>query len=111
MNDLQKASSNPNIDCFQLDLMNKESISKFVKDVSSQFENNITCLVNNAAIYEDGWNQTIFDKTLQTNVYAPIEITQALLQKGCFADIAQIVNVSSGWFCVILYNHMPHKTC
>ena len=97
MTDLQKASSNPNIDCFQLDVMDKESISKFIKDISSQFENKITCFVNNAAIYEDGWNQSLFNKTLQTNIYGPIEITQNLLNNGCFAEIAQIVNVSSGY--------------
>lgn len=77
--------------------MNKESITKFVDDISSQFENNITCFINNAAIYEDGWNQNIFDKTLMTNIYSPIQITKQLLNNGCFAKISQIVNVSSGY--------------
>eukprot|EP01083_Nonionella_stella_P254214 873817_1 len=94
---LKQTSSSANIDCFQLDLLNKKSISTFINDISLQFDNNINCLVNNAAIFEDGWNEELYNKTLQTNIFAPITISKGLINNGCFAEISQIINVSSGY--------------
>lgn len=55
----------------------------------------VDVLINNAAIFEDGWNLETFEKTMNVNLMGPIRITEALIPT--LANGARIINVSSGY--------------
>ena len=121
---VKKLSTNDNlIQLVELDVTDDESIKSAVNSVN-QITDSLDVLVNNAAIYPDlrgaeqGVNiltvsRDLLTKTMNTNAFSPIGITQAflpLLEKRCsalggFPDLKRlhqdannpkVINVSSG---------------
>jgi NAD(P)-dependent dehydrogenase (short-subunit alcohol dehydrogenase family) len=85
-----------------LDVSNSDSI----RSAATQFTaiaDHLDVLINNAAIYPDeGLTiQTIprvqMDQTFQTNVFGPLEVTQAFLPYLRKSKAGRIINVSSGY--------------
>ncbi|MDP4164349.1 MAG: SDR family oxidoreductase [Bacillota bacterium] len=84
-----------------LDVTNETSIHQLAVDIKEQF-GSLDILINNAGIYIDG-NNNILDieidivrKTMETNVYGPLRLSQSLASLLQESGDARIVNVSSG---------------
>ena len=82
-------------------MTNEESIQKLALDVKGQF-GSLDILINNAGIYIDDKN-SILDidldtvrKTMETNVYGPLRLSQVLVPLLEVSGEGRIVNVSSG---------------
>jgi len=91
-----------NAEFLSLDVSHVQSI----RTAASQFfaiADHLDVLINNAGIYLDkGLNiltlpQDVFTRTLQTNTFGPLEVTQAFLPFLRQASAARIINVSSGY--------------
>ncbi|WP_413303918.1 SDR family oxidoreductase [Bacillus sp. 1P10SD] len=86
---------------YALDVTNEESIQKLALDIKERF-GSLDILINNAGIYIDGKN-SILDidldtvrKTMETNVYGPLRLSQVLVPLLQVSGDGRIVNVSSG---------------
>lgn len=73
----------------ELDLADEKSIERFARSIDS-----LDTLVNNAGIAMDGFDANVAKKTLQTNLFGPMKLTELLLPK--VRSGGKIVNVSSG---------------
>lgn len=88
---------NANFKCLKLDLVNSDSITKFVenlKDVELDF------IVNNAGILLEKWDASAINmkqlkQTFAINVFGTIELTEKLLPK--LNAKAHIINITSDW--------------
>lgn len=86
----------------ELDVTDDESIRKAAKQVSQDIHQ-LEVLVNNAGIYPDAGNsiltisRELLDRTLNTNTFGPICVTQAFLPLLKKAPAAKVINVSSGY--------------
>lgn len=88
---------NANFKCLKLDLVNSDSIIKFVenlKDVELDF------IVNNAGILLEKWDASAINmkqlkQTFAINVFGTIELTEKLLPK--LNAKAHIINITSDW--------------
>ncbi|MBD2164831.1 SDR family oxidoreductase [Calothrix membranacea FACHB-236] len=89
-----------------LDITNDESTHKLAEFINREF-GKVDALVNNAGIYIDseasGNNLSILNtkidtlqKTIETNVYGALRVTQALIPLMKKQNYGRIVNVSSG---------------
>jgi NAD(P)-dependent dehydrogenase (short-subunit alcohol dehydrogenase family) len=84
-----------------LDVTNEESIQKLAFDVKEQF-GSLDILINNAGIYIDGKHSVLemdidtVRKTMETNVYGPLRLSQVLSPLLQENGDGRIVNVSSG---------------
>ena len=104
---VNKLSTDSNsVQLIELDVTNDESIKSAVNRVS-QITDSLAVLVNNAGIYPDlrgseqGVNiltvsRDLLTKTMNTNAFSPIGITQAFLPLLEKADNPKVINVSSG---------------
>ena len=104
---VEKLSTNDNsIQLVELDVTDDESIKSAVNSVN-KITDSLDVLVNNAAIYPDlrgaeqGVNiltvsRDLLTKTMNTNAFSPIGITQAFLPLLEKADNPKVINVSSG---------------
>lgn len=85
----------------QLDVSDARSIRRFVSDVESAF-GRVDVLVNNAAILV-GEDASVlecavddFRRSMETNVYGPLLLAQALIPGMIARRYGRVVNVSSG---------------
>jgi NAD(P)-dependent dehydrogenase (short-subunit alcohol dehydrogenase family) len=85
-----------------LDVANPESIASLSQFVREKF-GRLDVLVNNAGLMIDSPDISVFDakvdtlrKTMETNVYGPLQLIQALVPLMKEHDYGRIVNVSSG---------------
>jgi len=62
----------------QLDVSSLQSISRAVQAIEAKFRR-CDVLINNAGVYENGWNRAVFEKTIATNLVGPIHLTEHLL--------------------------------
>ena len=104
---VEKLSTNDNsIQLVELDVTDDESIKSAVDSVN-QITDLLDVLVNNAGIYPDlrgaeqGVNiltvsRDLLIKTMNTNAFSPIGITQAFLSLLEKAENPKVINVSSG---------------
>jgi NAD(P)-dependent dehydrogenase (short-subunit alcohol dehydrogenase family) len=87
------------IDTHELDVTNENSIQTLADAVKGR---SIDLLIHNAAIYPregthlgdldyDGWQET-----LQTNLFGPLRVTEALLENIAASEKKQIAAISSG---------------
>ena len=95
---LQKAGASAEF--VQIDVSDQASIQKAAKTVAAQFDH-LDALVNNAAIMEDKSNITevaddLLLRTLKTNTFGPLLVTQAFLPLLTKIPGATVVNMSSG---------------
>ena len=79
---LQKSGASAEF--IEIDVSDRASIQKAAKTVAAQFDH-LDTLVNNAAIMEDKNNITevpdeLLHRTLQTNTFGPLLVTQAFLR-------------------------------
>lgn len=94
-NKLRELSSNyPGSEYVKLDISNNESILSLPTTLKSKGVENIEVLVNNAAVLHKGWNEELYNQTLQTNVFGTLLLTETLLP--FIPNSGKIVNVSSG---------------
>jgi NAD(P)-dependent dehydrogenase (short-subunit alcohol dehydrogenase family) len=80
----------------QLDVTNDQSVANVVDYIKSNFKK-CDILVNNAAIYLDGWNEKVFNDTINTNFRGVVRVTQAILPLMKEQKYGRIVNVTSGY--------------
>ena len=89
------------VEFMQLDVSTDKSISKFAKMFSKKFDH-LDVLVNNAGILLDEGNTTldvpreVIKKTLETNLYGPFLLSQAMLPWLLRSEDCRIINISSG---------------
>lgn len=85
----------------QIDVENRESIRKAAETVASHTQQ-LDVLVNNAAIYVAGdvnlldLNPDLFERTVRTNVFGPVYVTQAFAPLLRKSTRASVINISSG---------------
>jgi NAD(P)-dependent dehydrogenase (short-subunit alcohol dehydrogenase family) len=91
-----------NVHPLQLDVSDDKSIERAAKQLSQEIES-LDVLINNAGIYPDeGVNiltvsRELLNKTMNTNTFGVIRVTQAFLPLLIKSSNARIVNVSSGY--------------
>lgn len=88
-----------------LDVVSSTSVEKFKKYLVDNFKQvdilvrtanvsrfllRLVDQVNNAGIYIDKWNEASFKETMETNVYAPIKFTDAILPLMKVSPIGQV---------------------
>jgi NAD(P)-dependent dehydrogenase (short-subunit alcohol dehydrogenase family) len=85
-----------------LDVAHPESIAALSQFVRKKF-GRLDVLINNAGLMIDSPDISVFDakvdtlrKTMETNVYGPLQLIQALVPLMKEQDYGRIVNVSSG---------------
>jgi NAD(P)-dependent dehydrogenase (short-subunit alcohol dehydrogenase family) len=88
------------VELVEIDVSDRASIQKAAKAVAGQFDH-LDALVNNAAIMEDKGNITevpdeLLFRTLKTNTFGPLLVTQAFLPLLTKSPGATVVNMSSG---------------
>ncbi len=98
MTSLQKGGASAEF--VEIDVSDRASIQKAAKAVAAKFDH-LDVLVNNAAIMEDKANITevpvdLVLRTLTTNVFGPLLVTQAFLPLITKSPSATVVNMSSG---------------
>eukprot|EP01023_Acetabularia_acetabulum_P055225 TRINITY_DN6357_c0_g2_i3.p1 TRINITY_DN6357_c0_g2~~TRINITY_DN6357_c0_g2_i3.p1 ORF type:complete len:228 (-),score=23.77 TRINITY_DN6357_c0_g2_i3:226-909(-) len=91
---LSETNSKGRCEVLQLDVSSSDSIKQFSHNIKQHYDQQIHTLVNNAGILEQGWNQSLFEKTIKTNVEGPVQIVDQILP--CMQEGGRIVNVSSG---------------
>jgi NAD(P)-dependent dehydrogenase (short-subunit alcohol dehydrogenase family) len=84
----------------EIDVSDGVSIQRAAKAVAAQFDH-LDALVNNAAIMEDKDNiaevsDELLLRTLKTNTFGPLLVTQAFLPLLTKSPAATVVNMSSG---------------
>jgi NAD(P)-dependent dehydrogenase (short-subunit alcohol dehydrogenase family) len=85
-----------------LDASNSASVHNAAREFATNADH-LNVLINNAAIYPDEGLTVLtlpreqLAQTFQTNVFGPLEITQAFLPYLRRADAAGVINVSSGY--------------
>ena len=98
----EKLSNGSPVRVVELDITNDESIRRAAEDLGQQIES-LDVLVNNAGIYpDDGVNiltisRDLLTRTLNTNTFSAVRVTQAFLPLLEKAPSARVVNVSSGY--------------
>jgi NAD(P)-dependent dehydrogenase (short-subunit alcohol dehydrogenase family) len=87
---------------YPLDVANSESIKIFSQFIRQKF-GRVDVLINNAGLMIDAPEISVFDakvdtlrKTMETNVYGPFQLIQALVPLMKEHQYGRIVNVSSG---------------
>jgi len=90
-----------NVHFHQLDVTDESSIRKLVDDMNGHF-GVVDILINNAGIFQD-YNASALDidldtirTTMETNVYGPLRLAQALTPLLKNSKDGRIVNMSSG---------------
>jgi NAD(P)-dependent dehydrogenase (short-subunit alcohol dehydrogenase family) len=78
---------------FPLDVTSDAGVRALAEKLKSE-KVELDVLVNNAGIAMNGFNQNVVDKTLATNFFGPMRVTDALAPLVC--DGGHVVNVSSG---------------
>lgn len=84
----------------EIDVSDRASIQEAAKTVAARFDH-LDVLVNNAAIMEDAKNITevpddLILRTLTTNTFGPLRVTQAFLPLLAKGSRASVANMSSG---------------
>jgi NAD(P)-dependent dehydrogenase (short-subunit alcohol dehydrogenase family) len=96
------SSNNSQIRAIELDITDDESIDRAVKNLTQDIKA-LDVLINNAGIYPDeGVNiltvsRELLNRTMNTNTFSPIRVTQAFLPLLEKATAAKVINVSSGY--------------
>lgn len=91
-----------NVRPLELDVSDDESIERAAKQLSQDIDS-LDVLINNAGIYPDeGVNiltisRELLNRTMNTNTFGAIRVTQAFLPLLTKSSHARIVNVSSGY--------------
>jgi carbonyl reductase 1 len=62
----------------QLDVTNDQSVANLTNFLKSTLKR-CDILINNAAIYLEGWNEQVFKDTINTNFKGVVRMTQAVL--------------------------------
>lgn len=94
--------SSSNVYPVELDVSDDDSISQAAKHLSEKIDS-LDVLINNAGIYPDqGVNiltvsRELLNRTMNTNVFSSIRVTQAFLPLLSKASAARVINVSSGY--------------
>jgi NAD(P)-dependent dehydrogenase (short-subunit alcohol dehydrogenase family) len=87
------AGENIPIEYRHLDVTSTESVAVLAQGLAAQ-EIELDVLVNNAAIALDGFNAEVARRTIDTNFFGPMRVTDGLLT--LLSDGSKIVMVSSG---------------
>ena len=74
----RKANVAVSVDVQPLDLQSSASIAAFSSSLADRY-GRCDVLINNAGIYENGWNKDLFERIMQTNVIGTLDLTDRLL--------------------------------
>eukprot|EP01138_Halocafeteria_seosinensis_P007758 gb/GECG01007926.1/.p1 GENE.gb/GECG01007926.1/~~gb/GECG01007926.1/.p1 ORF type:complete len:269 (+),score=34.07 gb/GECG01007926.1/:1-807(+) len=99
LNELRKDIKEPQTVMFHdLDVLDNSSIRSFVEKVKNE-TSCVDYLFNNAGIFEDGWSESVFQRTMQTNVRAPLALIEEIKSAGLVpkGHPLEVVNVTSGY--------------
>ncbi|MFW6288764.1 MAG: SDR family NAD(P)-dependent oxidoreductase [Spirochaetota bacterium] len=77
----------------QLDVASEQSIAEFARGLDDD-KKSIDVLVNNAGVAIEGFDATVARRTMDTNFYGPVRLTDAVLP--FMPEGARVVMVSSG---------------
>jgi (+)-neomenthol dehydrogenase len=75
----------------QLDVTSDQSVTNLITFLKSKLKR-CDILVNNAAIYLDGWNEQVFNDTINTNFKGVVRVTQAVLPLMKVISIVNLLN-------------------
>jgi NAD(P)-dependent dehydrogenase (short-subunit alcohol dehydrogenase family) len=98
--ELIKLSGNQNIYFYELDVTSSRHLHTIAQEIKVKFDH-LDVLINNAGILinsddSSSVSKEIMEKTMQTNFYGPLLLTQKLLPFLKAAEAARIIHVSSG---------------
>jgi len=79
-----------------LDVSDIDSIHKFTEIIKNTYSR-YDILINNAAIYENIWNNEYVEKTMNINVRGPILLTNSILPLMKQQNYGKIINITSGY--------------
>ena len=93
-------NANPGMKSIELDVRDPQSIAKVAKQLADESPE-LNVLINNSGImkFEDianGLNEDALTSTIETNLYGPIRMTEALLPHLKRQKDAAVLNVTSG---------------
>lgn len=91
---VREADSSARVEPVIIDLADQSTFKHATEAVRSTGQP-LALLVNNGAIYEDGWTEMTFRRHLDTNFLGTLALTEELLP--VMQDGARIINVSSGY--------------
>jgi len=80
-----------------LDVSSKESIKEFTSFIHKHHTDSNLVLINNAGVYNAGWNEKLFQNSMDTNCLGPALLTNELLPIMKRNSFGRIVYVSSGY--------------
>lgn len=95
------AAGEGSVEFLEIDVSDRDSIQKAVAELAER-TGSLDALVNNAGILEDEGpsiadaNADVIRRTLETNTFGPLQLTQALLPALRKAGGARVINLSSG---------------
>eukprot|EP01087_Luapelamoeba_hula_P010013 TRINITY_DN2621_c0_g1_i1.p1 TRINITY_DN2621_c0_g1~~TRINITY_DN2621_c0_g1_i1.p1 ORF type:complete len:282 (-),score=42.30 TRINITY_DN2621_c0_g1_i1:64-909(-) len=90
------ATGDPHVEFARLDAADaKVDAIKLATDIEERF-GACDVLINNAGIYIDNWNAETFLRTMSTNLYGPMYLTNALLPGMIKQGSGRVLNLSSG---------------
>ncbi len=99
--DAAAASLEGDADFLHLDVTDSRGIAQAARDLTAKTDH-LDVLVNNAGIIEDGDNSVltlpadVLKKTLETNTFGPLRVSQAFLPVLRKSKTPRIINTSSG---------------
>ena len=76
-----------------LDIDDEKSVDEFASQLKKSHPDGLDILINNAAVALDGFNKDIVKKTLHSNYYGTLHVTEKLLPQ--IRDGGRVVNVAS----------------
>lgn len=97
-----KLTSNSKVQAIELDITDDASINRAVEQVTQQVDR-LDVLINNAGIYPDNGfsiltiERDLLMRTLNTNTFSPVRVTQAFLPLLEKAANPRVISVSSGY--------------
>ena len=96
------SSEGLNVTHHPLTVTDSDSVAQLAAFLQDEF-GRVDALVNNAGVYLDAEGSSVFEaeidtlrQTLETNVYAPLQLAQAIVPMMRQQNYGRIVNVSSG---------------
>jgi len=96
------SSEGLNVTHHPLTVTDTDSVAQLAAFLQDEF-GRVDALVNNAGVYLDAEGSSVFEaeidtlrQTLETNVYAPLQLAQAIVPMMRQQNYGRIVNVSSG---------------
>lgn len=106
LKDFNEASKGKKVDFLPLDILEENSVEKFVKEAKDrriQFD----AFVNNAGVFMEGLKREVLDTQFRVNYTFPVELTRALIKADIVKKGGRFVYTSSGIGNIELVRKIP----